>query len=53
MYKLTRNQTSGVEKIHNVLPSANDYEKKLLDEAIKGLKTNIKAGVEFATGGAK
>jgi len=39
----------GVEKAINILPSANDYEKKLIDEAIKGLKTNITSGVEFVT----
>ncbi|RMD42510.1 hypothetical protein DV735_g2610, partial [Chaetothyriales sp. CBS 134920] len=38
---------NGVEKVYNILPSANEYEKKLLEEAVKGLKTNIKAGVDF------
>ena len=32
----------------NILSKANDYEKKLLEECVKGLKTNIEAGVEFA-----
>ena len=41
-------QPSGVEEATNILASANDYEKKLIDEAIKGLKTNIEAGVTFA-----
>lgn len=36
-----------MEKVINILPSINDYEKKLLDEAVKGLKTNIQTGVEF------
>jgi len=39
---------SGVEKATNILSSVNDAEKKLVDEAIKGLKTNIEAGVTFA-----
>ncbi|EXJ62719.1 malate dehydrogenase, NAD-dependent [Cladophialophora yegresii CBS 114405] len=38
---------AGAEKAINVLEKANDYEKKLLDEAIKGLKTNIEAGISF------
>lgn len=38
----------GVEKATNILPKANDHEKKLIDEAIKGLKTNIETGVNFA-----
>merc|ERR1711939_866990 len=38
---------NGVEKAINILPKANDYEKKLLDEAIKGLKGNIESGVNF------
>jgi malate dehydrogenase len=36
-----------VEKVINVLSNVNDYEKKLLDEAVKGLKTNIETGVDF------
>jgi malate dehydrogenase len=40
-------QPNGVEKAVNILPQANDYEKKLLDEAIKGLKTNLETGVNF------
>lgn len=39
---------SGVEKATNILSSANDSEKKLIDECIKGLKTNIESGVTFA-----
>jgi len=38
---------NGAEKAINILTSANDYEKKLLDEAIKGLKTNIETGINF------
>lgn len=38
---------NGAEKAINILSSANDYEKKLLDEAIKGLKTNIETGISF------
>jgi len=40
---------SGVEKATNILSSANDSEKKLIDECIKGLKANIESGVTFAT----
>lgn len=40
-------QPNGAEKAINILDSANDYEKKLLEEAIKGLKTNIEAGISF------
>jgi malate dehydrogenase len=29
------------------LSSANDYEKKLIEAAIKGLKGNIDKGVDF------
>jgi len=39
---------NGAEKAIDILSSANDYEKKLLDEAIKGLKTNIETGISFA-----
>ncbi|RVX68074.1 hypothetical protein B0A52_08213 [Exophiala mesophila] len=39
----------GAEKAFNILADANDYEKKLLDEAIKGLKTNVETGVSFIT----
>jgi len=38
---------NGAEKAINILTEANDYEKKLLEEAIKGLKTNIETGVSF------
>jgi len=44
---------SGAEKAYNILEGANAYEKKLLDEAIKGLKTNIEAGVNFVKGASK
>lgn len=39
----------GAEKAINILGSANDYEKKLINTAVEGLKTNIKTGVDFAT----
>jgi len=42
---------AGAEKAVNILSKANDYEKKLLEEAIKGLKTNIETGVNFAKNG--
>lgn len=38
---------SGAEKAIDILKSANDYEKKLLEVAISGLKGNIAKGVEF------
>ncbi|KZF21269.1 malate dehydrogenase, NAD-dependent [Xylona heveae TC161] len=38
---------SGVVKANNVLANINDYERKLLEVAIKGLKGNIEKGVEF------
>ncbi|KAL5454078.1 hypothetical protein PMIN06_005178 [Paraphaeosphaeria minitans] len=40
--------TSGVEKAVDVVGKANDHEKKLLEEAYKGLKDNIAKGVDFA-----
>jgi malate dehydrogenase len=40
-------QPSGAEKATNPLGSANDYEKKLIDAAIKGLKGNIEKGIDF------
>lgn len=39
----------GAEKAINILPKANEYEQKLIATAVDGLKTNIQAGVEFAT----
>lgn len=39
----------GVAKATNPLGSINEDEKKLLEVAIKGLKTNIDKGVEFAS----
>ena len=41
-------QPSGVEKAVDVVSKANDHEKKLLEEAYKGLKDNIAKGVDFA-----
>ncbi|EXJ80355.1 malate dehydrogenase, NAD-dependent [Capronia coronata CBS 617.96] len=43
----------GAEKAINIVSKANDYEKKLLDEATKALKTNIEAGVNFVKGASK
>jgi hypothetical protein len=41
-------------KVISPLSAANSAEKKLLEAAIKGLKTNIDKGVEFAlSSGAK
>jgi len=40
---------SGAEKAINVVSSANEYEKKLLEKCYDGLKGNITKGVEFAT----
>ncbi|KAI9785013.1 MAG: hypothetical protein M1839_001210 [Geoglossum umbratile] len=41
--------TTGAEKAYNPLPLVNDYEKKLLEAATKGLKDNIEKGVSFIT----
>ncbi|KAF8471942.1 malate dehydrogenase [Kalaharituber pfeilii] len=38
---------NGAQKAQNPLGSINDHEKKLLEVALKGLKTNIVKGVEF------
>lgn len=45
---LTTKQASGVVKAINLIPEINEYEKKLLESAIKGLRPNIELGVEFA-----
>lgn len=37
----------GAVKAHNIVSSANDYEKKLLQACYDGLKGNIEKGVEF------
>lgn len=39
--------TNGAKKANNVLSSANDHEKKLLEACYKGLKGNIEKGIEF------
>ena len=39
---------SGAEKAIDVVSSANDHEKKLLQACYDGLKGNISKGVEFA-----
>ncbi|KAF2639085.1 malate dehydrogenase [Massarina eburnea CBS 473.64] len=38
---------NGVENVIDVVSSANDAEKKLLEAAYAGLKTNIAKGIEF------
>lgn len=38
---------SGAEEAINVVPSANAYEKKLLEACYTGLKTSIEKGVQF------
>jgi malate dehydrogenase len=40
-------QPNGAKKAFNVVASANDYEKKLLEACYKGLSGNIAKGVEF------
>jgi len=40
---------NGAEKAINIVAHANDYEKKLLEAAYKGLSGNISKGIEFAT----
>ena len=37
----------GAVKVHNIVGSANEYEKKLLQACYDGLKGNIEKGVEF------
>ncbi|EHY57297.1 hypothetical protein HRR83_002788 [Exophiala dermatitidis] len=44
---------NGAEKAIDIVSKANDYEKKLLDEAVKALKGNIEAGVNFVKNPAK
>jgi len=39
--------TAGAEKAYNPLNDTNDYEKKLLEVATKGLVGNIEKGVDF------
>jgi len=38
---------SGAEKVINILGDANDYEKKLIEACIKGLKPSIEKGIDF------
>jgi len=45
---LTTIQPSGAEKAIDVVSSANEHEKKLLQACYDGLKGNIAKGVEFA-----
>jgi len=40
-------QPSGAEKAVDVVSSANDAEKKLLEACYSGLKGNITKGIEF------
>lgn len=37
----------GAQKAENIVKSANDYEKKLLQKCYEGLKGNIEKGIEF------
>lgn len=37
----------GAKKVHNILGSVNEYEKKLLSKCCEDLKGNIEKGVEF------
>lgn len=37
----------GAVKAHNIIGSANDYEKKLLQACYDGLKGNIEKGIDF------
>lgn len=39
--------STGAAKAINVVSSANDYEKKLLEACYAGLKGNIEKGVQF------
>ncbi|KAI9692024.1 MAG: hypothetical protein M1820_009599 [Bogoriella megaspora] len=38
---------NGVQSVENIVPKANDYEKKLLQTAYEGLKGNIEKGIDF------
>jgi malate dehydrogenase len=38
---------AGAVKAHNVVTSANEYEKKLLQACYSGLKGNIEKGISF------
>jgi malate dehydrogenase len=40
-------QPSGAEKAIDVVSSANDHEKKLLQACYQGLNGNITKGIEF------
>lgn len=40
-------QANGAEKAVNILTGVTEQEQKLLDVAVKGLKTNIEKGVDF------
>jgi malate dehydrogenase len=42
-------QPNGAEKAIDVVSSANEHEKKLLQACYTGLADNIKKGVEFVT----
>ncbi|KAF2205163.1 malate dehydrogenase [Delitschia confertaspora ATCC 74209] len=44
---------SGAEKAIDVVSSANEHEKKLLEACYSGLKGNITKGVEFVANGPK
>lgn len=37
----------GAEKAENIVKSANEYEKKLLQKCYEGLKGNIEKGIDF------
>lgn len=40
-------QTNGVQKAIDVVSSANDHEKKLLEACYTGLKGNVSKGIDF------
>ena len=45
--RLTLSQPNGAKSAHNIVGSANAYEKKLLEACYAGLKGNISKGIDF------
>lgn len=46
--RLMNKKPNGAVKAHNILESANEHEKKLLETCQQGLKGNVDKGIEFA-----
>ena len=45
--QLIVSQPDGAKSAHNIVGSANAYEKKLLEACYSGLKGNISKGIDF------